>query len=95
MALRQPPQGEPQSFQGAVFAQRLERILRAGGGEPARRGREGRDAELVELHQSDQRQGAGLFKDVPRPIPESCGLHLRRFYKAASPSTSRSAPGPG
>jgi len=95
MASGQAAHGEPQSLQGAVFAQRFEGILRAGGGEAARRGREGRDAELVEPHQHDQRKGAHPLKDAPRPIPESCGRHLRRFYTAAPLSTSKSAPGRG
>ena len=89
---RQPSQGEPRAFQQTVFAQGFQRVLRAGRRKPARRGRERRDAELVELHQCDQRQGADTLKDAPRPFPESAGLHLRSFYRTAPPSKSRSAP---
>lgn len=94
VAFGQTAQGEPQPLEGAVFAQRFEGVLRAGGGKAARGRRERRDTELVEAHQPDQGQGTDPLTDAPRPIPESCGRHWRRFYTEAPPSTSRSTPGP-
>ena len=66
MAPCEPPERQPQPLQRPVFTQCFEGILRAGRREAARRRRERGDAELVELHQRDQRQGADAFKGVPR-----------------------------
>ena len=95
MAPCEPPERQPQPLQRPVFTQCFEGILRAGRREAARRRRERGDAELVELHQRDQRQGADAFKGVPRLFPESGGLHFEWFYRAAPLSRSRSAPGRG
>ena len=89
MAFGEPAQGEPETLDGPVFAQSFECVLRACGGKPARRGREGRDAELVEPHEKDQREGADPFTDVQRPFPEFCGLHVRWFLRAGVLSRSR------
>ena len=62
MAPCEPPERQPQPLQRPVFTQCFEGILRAGRREAARRRRERGDAELVELHQRDQRQGADAFK---------------------------------
>ena len=94
MAARQPFQGEPAALDGPVFAQRLDGILRTGRRKPARRRREGRDAELVELHHGDQRQRRRTFTDAPQSVEESGAGHFRRFYRERSPSRSRSAPRP-
>ena len=61
MAPCEPPERQPQPLQRPVFTQCFEGILRAGRREAARRRRERGDAELVELHQRDQRQGADVF----------------------------------
>ena len=42
--------GEPAAFDDAIFANRLDAILRAGGGEAARRGCQGRNTLLVEAY---------------------------------------------
>ena len=89
MAAGQAAQGEPRPLDRAVFAQRLQRILRAGGREAARGRREGRDAQLIEAHQHDQRQGAEPLTDAPQPIPESGGRHGQWFCRRRPPSRSR------
>ena len=75
MTAGQTADGKPEPLQRTVLAQRLEGILRAGGREAARRRGEGRNAELVEAHEHDQRQDADPLTDVQQPFPESGGLH--------------------
>ena len=55
VAAQQPAERQPAAFEGTVFAQRLQGILRAGRGEPAGRGLQGGDADLVESNEQDQR----------------------------------------
>ena len=50
MAAGYPFCGEPAAFDDAIFANRLDAILRAGGGEAARRGCQGRNTLLVEAY---------------------------------------------
>lgn len=89
MAAGQPPDGEPAPFQRTVFTQRLQGVLRAGRREAARRGRKRRDAQLVEAHEDNQRQGAEPFTCVGQPTPESGGRHGRWFCRAGPLSKSK------
>lgn len=91
MAPRQPFERQPAPFQGPVFAQRFDGILRAGRRKTARRRRKGRDAELIELHHDDQRQRRDAFTSAPQSGEESGAAHVRRFYRGRSPSRSRPA----
>ena len=54
MATQDAAHGKVKSFYGAVAAQRLNGVLRASGGEAARRGREGRNKTLVEPYRRYQ-----------------------------------------
>ena len=75
MTAGQTADGKPEPLQRAVLAQRLEGILRAGGREAARRRGKGRDAELIEAYEHDQRQDADPLTYAQQPFPESVGLH--------------------
>lgn len=57
MASEYSLEGKPEPFQRAIFPERLQGILRAGGGESATRWGERGDAELIELDQQDERSG--------------------------------------
>src|SRR5699024_9741017 len=64
IAPRQPLHGQPAALDRAVLLNRLQRVLRAGGGEPAPGRKKGRDTPLIK---SDQ-----LKKDALRhanPLP--------------------------
>ena len=49
-------EAEPEALEGAVFAEGLEGVLGASGGEAAGRRLERRDAELIEFDQQDERR---------------------------------------
>ena len=53
---------EVETFQGAVFAESLQCILRARGRESARGRFERRDAQLIEFYQQDERRGKYLLQ---------------------------------
>ena len=55
MAAEYPFERQPSAFEGTVFTQGLQGVLRAGRGEAAGRRLERRDAQLVKLHQQYQR----------------------------------------
>lgn len=61
MAAEDASDGEVQAFEGAVLAEGLKGILRAGGGETAAGLLEGGDADLIE---SDQEDKWG-YRDLP------------------------------
>ena len=54
MATQDAAHGKVKPFDGTVAAQRLNGVLRASGGETARRGREGRNKTLVEPYRRYQ-----------------------------------------
>ena len=56
MATQDAAHGKVEPFDGTVAAQRLNGVLRASGGEAARRGREGRNKTLVEPYRRYQQQ---------------------------------------
>ena len=93
VAFRQPLYREPQPLQGPVPAQCLEGVLRAGGRKAAGGRRQGRDAELVETYERDQREGADAFTELQQSFPESFGRHGQWFCMAGPPSRSIRAPG--
>ena len=61
IAAQDSPDGEVESFDGAVFDECLPRILRTGRGETARGRRVGRDGGLVEANRQDEQPD-----DAPR-----------------------------
>ncbi len=56
MAAEDALEAEPEALEGAVFAEGLEGVLGASGGEAAGRRLERRDAELIEFDQQDERR---------------------------------------
>lgn len=56
VATQNAPHGEPRAFEGAVFAQRLDGVLRTGGGVATRGGRVGRDEAAIEADGRDEQQ---------------------------------------
>lgn len=56
VATQNAPHGEPRAFEGAVFAQRLDGVLRTGGGVATRRGCVGRDEAAIEADGRDEQQ---------------------------------------
>ena len=56
VATQNAPHGEPRAFEGAVFAQRLDGVLRTGGGVATRRGGVGRDKAAIEADGRDEQQ---------------------------------------
>ena len=67
VAAEETAEGEPEAAEGAVLADGLDGVLRAGGDEAARRGQPGGNGPLVELNRQQERpheegaQGVGLF----------------------------------
>ena len=55
MAAQDALEREPEALQRAVFAEGLQGVLAAGGGETAGRRFERRDAQLIEFYQQDER----------------------------------------
>lgn len=56
VATQNAPHGEPRAFEGAVFAQRLDGVLRTGGGVATRRGGVGRDEAAIEADGRNEQQ---------------------------------------
>ena len=61
-------QGKPAAFEGTVFAEGFQGVLRACGREPAARRGEWRDAEPVEMYQQDER-------GRQHPLDDFSGFH--------------------
>ena len=67
VAAEEAADGEPQAAEGAVLADGLDGVLRAGGSEAARRGQPGGNGPLVELNRQQERphrQGAQGVEQV-------------------------------
>ena len=73
MAAREAPQGQPQPFEGPVATDGFYGILAAGGGEAARGGKEGGDAELIEADGKDEDKAEEALHD-------SCAAMLVRSF---------------
>ena len=56
VATQNAPHGEPRAFEGAVFAQRLDGVLRTGRGVATRGGGVGRDEAAIEADGRDEQQ---------------------------------------
>ena len=56
MAAEDAPEGEPEAFEGAILAEGLKGVLRAGGGEATGRRFQRGDAQLIEFYQQDERR---------------------------------------
>ncbi len=65
VATEKAAEGQPAALEGAVLAQGLEGILRAGRGEPAGGSLQRGNADLIEPNQQDQRPG----RDAPHRRP--------------------------
>ncbi len=63
-------EAEPEPFKGTVFAESLESILGAGGGEPAAGRLERRDAQLIKLYQQEKRCREYSFKQLHPVLPK-------------------------
>lgn len=98
MATQDAADGEVQSLEGAVLADGLDGILRAGGGEAARRAQHGRDAALVEVdgHEQQPRQqtfhgrasGAGAASEATVSAMRANALFTRSSSREVSISLS-------
>ena len=62
MAAQDPADCKVKSLEGAVFTEGLKSVLRTCRGEPACRGLERRDADLIEPYQEDERRYGDLLK---------------------------------
>ena len=69
MAAKQTADGEIETLDRSMLTQCLDGILRTGGGETTGWGLKGREAELIEAHQQDQREGENTSNDARQPLP--------------------------
>ena len=69
MAAKQTADGEIETLDRPMLTQCLDGILRTGGGETTGWRLKGREAELIEAHQQDQREGENTSNDARQPLP--------------------------
>ena len=74
VAAQDPADCKVKSLEGAVFTEGLESVLRTCRGEPACRGLERRDADLIELYKKDEWRNRDLLKNLQESVHLFCSL---------------------